>query len=159
MSLLKYLKKDCSLLPNPNGPLSEHLSLRGIEECNSRVSEIMEKQTNTSSNKSLMRTPTRGKYAIYSPNDCAKIWKYAAENGPTSAIRKFTTEFSGLKETTVSLFQDSYKKEIKTRKRKLDFDTAENINIVELESKKRGRKTLLGDELDSKVKLYLQTEK
>jgi hypothetical protein len=50
-----------------------------------------------------------------------------------------------------------YKNEIKTRKRKLDFDTAENINIVELESKKRGRKTLLGDELDSKVKLYLQT--
>ena len=28
---------------------------------------------------------------------------------------------------------------------------------MELESKKRGRKTLLGDELDSKVKLYLQT--
>jgi len=26
------------LLPNPNGPLSEHLSPRGIEECNSRVS-------------------------------------------------------------------------------------------------------------------------
>ena len=28
---------------------------------------------------------------------------------------------------------------------------------MELDSKKRGRKTLLGDELDSKVKLYLQT--
>jgi hypothetical protein len=158
MSLLKCLKKkDGSLLPNPNGPLSEHLSPLGIDECNSRVSEIMEKQTNASSNKSPMRTPTRGKYAIYSPNDHAKIEKYAAENGPASAIRKFTTEFSGLKESTVSLFRDSYKKEIKTRKRKLD--TAENVNIVELESKKRGRKTLLGDELDSKVKLYLQTEK
>ena len=35
----------------------------------------MEKQTNTSSNKSPMRTPTRGKYAIYSPNDRAKIGK------------------------------------------------------------------------------------
>ena len=91
MSLLKYLKKkDGSLLPSPNGPLSEHLSPRGIEECNSRVSEIMEKQTN-SSNKSPMRTPTRGKYVIYSPNDRAKIGKYAAENGPAAAIRKFTT--------------------------------------------------------------------
>jgi hypothetical protein len=39
----------------------------------------------------------------------------------------------------------------------LTLDTAENINIVELESKKRGRKTLLGDELDSKVRIYLQT--
>ena len=78
------------MLPNPNGPLSEHLSPRGIEECNSRVSEIMEKQTN-SSNKSPMRTPTRGKSAIYSPNDRAKIGKYAAENGPAAAIRKFTT--------------------------------------------------------------------
>ena len=76
MSLLKYLeKKDGSLIPNPNGPLSEHLSPRGIEECNSRVSEITEKQSNTSSNKSPMRTPTRGKYAIYSPNDRAKIGK------------------------------------------------------------------------------------
>jgi hypothetical protein len=92
MSLLKYLKKkDGSLIPNPNGPLSEHLSPRGIEECNSRVSEITEKQTNTSSNKSPMRTPTRGKYAIYSSNDRAKIGQYAAENGPASATRKFTT--------------------------------------------------------------------
>jgi hypothetical protein len=92
MSLLKYLKKkDGSLLPSPDGPLSEHLSPRGIEECNSTVSEIMENKNNTSSNKSPMRTPTRGKYAIYSPNDRAKIGKYAAENGPASATRKFTT--------------------------------------------------------------------
>jgi hypothetical protein len=48
----------------------------------------MEKQTNTSSNKSPMRTPTRGKYAIYSPNDRAKIGKYAAENGPTAVYRR-----------------------------------------------------------------------
>ena len=109
------------MLPNPNGPLSEHLSPRGIEECNSRVSEIMEKQTNTSSNKSPMRTLTRGKYAIYSPTDRAKIGKYVAENGPASATRKFTTTLSGLKESTVRLFRDSYKNEIKTRKRKLDL--------------------------------------
>jgi len=38
---------------------------------------------------------------------------------------KFTPEISGLKEYTVSLnvFRDSYKKQIKTWKRQIDFDT------------------------------------
>ena len=62
--------------------MSEHLSPRAIEECNSRASEIMEKQTNASPNNSLMRTPTRGKYDIHSSNDRTKIGKYAAKNGP-----------------------------------------------------------------------------
>jgi hypothetical protein len=73
------------------------LSPHQIEECNSRVSEIMEKETNDSPNKALMRTQTWGKYAIYSPNDHTKIRKYTAEKGPVATMRKFTTKLSGLK--------------------------------------------------------------
>jgi hypothetical protein len=131
------------------------LSPHQIEECISRVSEIMEKETNDSPNKALMRTQTWGKYAIYSPNDHTKIRKYAAEKGPVATMRKFTTILSGLKVSTVCLFRNLYKKEIKARKRKIDFDTGKIVNIVELQSKNRGRKPLLGGNLDSMVKLYL----
>ena len=70
-------------------------------------------------------------------------------------MRKFTTILSGLKVSTVCLFLNLYKKEIKARKCKIDFDTGEIVNIVELQSKNRGRKALLGGNLDSMVKLYL----
>ena len=75
------------------------------------------------------------KYAIYSPNDHTKIRKYAAEKGSVATMRKFTTILSGLKVSTVCLFRNLYKKEIKARKRKIDFDTGEIVNIVELQSK------------------------
>ena len=90
---MSIFKKDRFLLPIPNGSLSKHLSPHAIEECNSRVSEIMEKLANASPNISLMRTQTQGKYAIYVPNGHAKIEKYAAENSSAAIMHKFTPEF------------------------------------------------------------------
>jgi hypothetical protein len=40
-----------------------------------------------------------------------------------------------MEDLTVCLFRNLYKKEIKARKRKIDFDTGEIVNIVELQSK------------------------
>ena len=42
MSILKYFKRG-GVLPNPNGHLSTSLSPRSIQECNTRVSEVLDK--------------------------------------------------------------------------------------------------------------------
>ncbi|KAJ8306008.1 hypothetical protein KUTeg_016553 [Tegillarca granosa] len=60
-----------------------------------------------------------GTYSNYSPSDRARIGKFALENGPAKTIKKFQSEFSNLKESTVRSLRDSYKKELTTRKRYL----------------------------------------
>ena len=67
---------------------------------------------------------------------------------PAAAIRKLKIEFPNLKETTVRDIRDSYKREFNNRKRKLDYNKPENIEINDIQPKKRGRKTLLPDEMD-----------
>ena len=51
LAFLSEKKDGEGILPNPNGPLWESIAPR----------------------------IKRGKYAVYSPNDRARIWKYAAE--------------------------------------------------------------------------------
>lgn len=97
----------------------------------------------------------RGTYVIYSPSDRARIGKYAAENGPASTLRKFKTDFPDIKESTVRYFRDSYKREVSNKKRRLDFDDIDDCQVNEIQVKKRGRKTLLQDEMDKEVQLYI----
>ncbi|KAJ8313592.1 hypothetical protein KUTeg_008153 [Tegillarca granosa] len=144
MSILKYLKKD-SCLPNPNGELAKAVNPHLTVEANALV-------------KKCLMTPEsakRGKYTLYSPSNRAEIGLYVSENGPASAVRNFKDKFPNLNESTVRTFRDKFRSEIKSRKRKLDFDNTD-INVETLEPNKRGRKTLLSDDLDKKVQNYLK---
>ena len=153
MSILRFLV----ILPNPNGALSECVSPRIIDECNRRVSEVLCVSPSASpSADSPTSGKKRGKYATYSPSDRAKIGKCGVENGPSAAIPKLKIEFPNLKETTVRDICDSYKREFNNRKRKLDYNEPENIEINDIQPKKRGRKTLLPDEMDRQVQSYIE---
>lgn len=96
MSILRYVKRG-SILPNPNGQLSASLSPRSIQECNTRVSEVMDKSTTPNSSKK------RGSYSTYSPRDRVMIGNYAG------AMRKFKADYPELNKFTTRYFRDSYK--------------------------------------------------
>jgi hypothetical protein len=146
MALLKYLKP-LNKLPDPVGPLSDLMSPRKISECNEKVTDLLEQP----------KTP-RGKYMNFSPGDRAKIGQYASVHGPSSTIKQFQSEFPGLRESTVRNFRNKYNTALKSRKRKLDFLNDDcDIAVDELIPAKRGRKALLGDELDSDVQTYIRT--
>ena len=72
------------------------------------------------------------------------------DNGVAATIRYFAQTFPGLKESSIRTWRDTYRSEIKKRRR-----CGEDIvTISELPEKKKGR-PLLGEELDQQVKAYL----
>ena len=83
----------------------------------------------------------------FTPEDGAKIGKYTSVNGNAAAIKKFkaTHEIEG---STVRLFKKRYLKEVKKRENPQD-------KMTTLQKLKRGRKVILGEQLDSKVKNYI----
>lgn len=114
-----------------------------------RTRELFQNASTPSPNKK------RGSYGQYTPKQRFEIGKYAAENGNARAVAKFSPQFSKkLNESTVRGFKQQYVKEVKSAaKRKLiesESDSSE-MELTELNPKKRGRKVLLGDELDIKV--------
>ena len=46
----------------------------------------------------------RKRYATYSDKDCAKIGKYAAENGNVAILKRYISEHADLVESTVRSF-------------------------------------------------------
>lgn len=72
-----------------------------------------------------------------------------------STLRKFAKKHPGLKESTVRLWRDGYKKELKKRVRSLRDDGMMELDMLgvdELPMKKRGRP---GEQLDEQVREYL----
>ena len=69
MTLLKYFKKS-SLLPNPNGPLSEQMPSSSIALANREVQNLLNDENFGSK---------RGQYAKYSDDERAKVAKLASE--------------------------------------------------------------------------------
>ena len=86
MSLYKYLKKGGPALPTPRTCGDSCLSRKDIEQANKEVKRTLG-DLNQSGKKAV--TP-RGKYNSYTPEERAKIGKYAAENGSTRAARYFS---------------------------------------------------------------------
>jgi len=127
MALLKYLKpkkkSEEESLPNPKGPLSEHLSSEAIRKANK---EVLEKK---SSNCSPYLRANGERKAI--------IGKYAAENGIVYV----------LKESTVHGWKNMYLEELQKRKHSGDDD----LTITELLPKKIGRPLLLDEKTDKEV--------
>ena len=57
-------------------------------------------------------TPKRGNYGAYSPQQRFEIGKYATENSPTTAARKFSALFQKKLNSTVRKEQSEVSKEI-----------------------------------------------
>ena len=87
------------------------------------------------------------KYTHFTPQQRAKIAKYAAECGNTAAVRHFNQDFPSLGESTVRVFKKQYMAELKKKP---------GEDIMELVSKKRGRPLTLG-ELDTKAQQYIRS--
>ena len=104
----------------------------------------------------------RGKYNSYTPEQRAKIGKYAAENGPSRAAKHYTAVWGiHINESTARRLKTEYlkmlKKEILKEKDRGDEGAAprEPIVITSLEPKDRGRPLLLGEELDAAVQEFV----
>lgn len=61
----------------------------------------------------------RGKYQHYSAETCAKIGKYASDNGNSKAINHFKEELPTLKESTVRTFKQAYEKRLREERKKV----------------------------------------
>ena len=93
MALLKYFQR--SRLPNPNGPLSNHVPPSSIAAANKEVKALLEKTLNKE----------RGKYSVYTEAEKSLVAKRAAEMRVTNTIQHFQKRFPEhqLKESTVRL--------------------------------------------------------
>ena len=63
------------------------------------------------------KTNGRGKYKQHSDKDRSIIGKYASENGPADAVRKFKKDFANINESTVHGFRKRYEKELSQAKK------------------------------------------
>lgn len=82
------------------------------------------------------QTP-RGSYTTYTPEQKAMIGRYAAENGNSKAVQKYTTELGvSVKESTVRQFKKAYYLQLNEGK---DPD-----DIKAIPNKKRGRPSKSG---------------
>ena len=135
MALLKYLYL------RKEGPMREcsALSKRETEQVNERMKQVLV----TAGKK---HSPTRGSYADYTPEDRAKIGKYATENGPARATRHFSVP-----ETTARRLKTEYLQKLKT----ICFSENTVPVVKSLPTKTQGRPLLLGLKLDQVVQNYV----
>ena len=149
LSLHSYFKKTIKtdVLPSPNGPLKEVIPSSTIAALN----KDLEKELSTTS--TAESGDKRGPYSKLTPGQKAMIGKRAAVYGVTASMRYFKNKYPDmeLKETSVRRFKNSYLCEVK-QKRKIDDEDTE---IEELPSKKRGRPTLLSEDVERQLKAYL----
>ena len=122
-----------------------HSSL--IAAANKDVLDILEKP---------VASKKKGSYIKITPEEKAKIARYAIENGNCAAARKFSKHGDldkTLGESTVRSWVAIYKKELE-RKRRMG-ETVPEITV--LPQAKRGRPLLVGEKLDSAVKAYVRS--
>ena len=115
-TLLKYFnrtKTEGSSLPDPSGPLSKKVPATSIEEANKEVDAC----SSRSSNGGKRRAP----YVIVTPEQKARVGKYA---GTTNAIRRFSKDMPNLKESTVRGWKTVYLRELVSKLKTGDKDTA-----------------------------------
>ena len=80
------------------------------------------------------------------PEQKAKVGKYAAVNGTTNAIRHFSKEFQNLKQTTNRGWRSAYLLELNRRTKE-----GEVLLVDRLPQRKIGRPSLLGETLHQQV--------
>lgn len=95
----------------------------------------------------------RGEYSKFIPKEKAKVAEYASKNGVAASLRYFkrTGEYTDLKESTLRGWKTIYCKKLSSRKR--DLSSGE----IELPEKRRGRPLLVENEVERKVRWFLNT--
>ena len=143
MALCRYFKPlDAGTVPDPSRPLSAHVSPGAIKDA-----EAVRYVSQGSSK-------LRGKYAKLTPEQKASIGEYASLHGNQAAIHRFSKQLGvEMKPTSVQTWKGKYLAEI-SRKRKAGETS--DLSVKSLPVKKRGRPLLLGEELDTQVKHYIQ---
>ena len=130
------------------------LSRTDVEAANKGVSDALQL---------AMEKVSRGKYNSYTPQQRAKIGKYAAENGPTRAVKHFTATWGiHINESTARRLKSEYLKKLKEVVSEVKSAGGEESKpketaINSLEIKRKGRPLLLGADLDAAVQEYIQS--
>ncbi len=142
MSLLNYLK------PVNRLPTLEQagLPVNVAQQVNQAVEKAMDHAPNADG-----RAKKRKYSTSFTPEDRATIGRYTAENGNAAAVTKFKASHS-VGESTVRSFKKKYLEEVKKR----HVPGVEYEQVTRLPGHKRGRKFLLGEELDGKVSKYVE---
>ena len=138
MSLRQYFQPATTLPMASQTQLSPNV----LQEVNQAVRAALQPKENGG------RRTRKRKYTTFTPEDRARIGKYASENGNAAAVKKFKATHE-LGESTVRLFKKKYLEEIKKRENPED-------EVTTLPKLRRGWKVILGEELDAKVKNYVQ---
>ena len=87
----------------------------------------------------------------FSPEQKAQVARYAMESGNKRAIVRYSKQWGvDLKESTVRTWKSKYNEELRKRK------PTEPLPIKALPNRKQGRPLLLGEELDTAVKAYVE---
>lgn len=151
MAMLKFVRREVH-----SSGSSSRLSEEDIEAAKKGVTKTLNAASDST------ESQKRGKYNSYTPEQRAKIGKYAAENGPSRAAKHYTAVWGiHINESTARRLKTEYlkmlKKEILKEKDRGDEGAAprEPIVITSLEPKDRGRPLLLGEELDAAVQEFV----
>ena len=153
MALYKYFKKeDPAALPTVATCGSSSFTQKEIQH----VNKVVKRTLDEDSSKTVKK---KGKYNSYSPEDRARIGKYATENGPTKAAAHFSKVLDcKINESTARKFKSEYLNEIK----KMVHDDVDDYRydgklvVSALPTKPQGRPLLLGKELDQAVQDYVK---
>uniref|UniRef100_A0A1X7T1B3 Uncharacterized protein n=1 Tax=Amphimedon queenslandica TaxID=400682 RepID=A0A1X7T1B3_AMPQE len=102
----------------------------------------------------------RGKYNDYTPEQRARIGKYAYENGPTKAAKHFSQVLDKtVPEPTARRLKAEYLKKIAEMKREYNEGSIVEIVVKELPTKHQGRPFLLDKALDIAVQDYIKGQR
>ena len=133
-------------LPDPKGALSRNVPSAAIVSANAEVRRCI------TTSRQLPHSQRRRHYNSYTPEQKATIGRFAVENRVMAVKRKYFTKFKfDINESKVQRFKEAYLKE-RRRKHELEDDS----EIKELHPRKRGRKAVLGEKMDTTVVCYIR---
>ena len=141
-SILRYFKS--------SQPTAEETGLtsREVGAANKAVQKVIE---NVSAGASLRGRQKRKYTTTFTAEDRAKIGRYAAENGYLAAQKRFKSDYD-IGESTVRLFKKKYLDAVKGS----NAGGLRSVEVDALPAAKRGRRVLLGVELDEAVQSYIK---
>uniref|UniRef100_A0A1X7UUQ0 DDE-1 domain-containing protein n=1 Tax=Amphimedon queenslandica TaxID=400682 RepID=A0A1X7UUQ0_AMPQE len=131
-------------LPSPDGDLSLIVPSSSIEAANKKVAEVIEANACSTTSK-------RATYIKYSASDRATIGNYAVQHGTSAAVKHFNKDFPNLNWSTVNDWKKSVVSQVKSNHAK-----GKDGRVVELIPKKRGRPSLLSEELTKDLMAYIR---
>ena len=146
MSILNYYKHKERALPNPQGPLSRVIPSNAIAFANSEVRQVIDQARGGEKTRKRRKGISP---RVYSPKERAEIGKLACSVGATEVAKRFTKKLGfSVNESTVRSMKKAYLTKLREKRLREDDD----LTILELPIKKKGRSLLLGPVVKSSMK-------